>query len=84
MVPIRRQIINSDYIELERADNGQIWSITRNQVLAMLAAQNRTQVIAAIKSSLGEFLEVPSTEINTKLLLNALQTGELSLTLVHG
>ena len=58
-----------------------VWSITRDQVLAMLAApgMNRPKVIAEIKNSLGGFLDVPPTLITQRVMMEALQTGEITL-----
>jgi len=61
-----------------------VWQITRDQVLAMLAAQPRGQVVSDIKDSIALFLEVSSQDIKNKILFDAAQTGEiLGLTLIN-
>ena len=74
---IQRQEVTRNSALVVR-DDGQEWSITRDQVLAMLQAQNRRQVIDEIISSLAGFLEVDPSLITKRVLFDALQTGEIT------
>ena len=83
MVPIVRQVVTREGIELEKR-GGEVWPLARDQVLAMRAAMPRPQVIAAVRESLGGFLEIDPAELTNRVLFNALDTGEMSLDFVHG
>lgn len=80
---IARQLVTRDYVEVVRTD-GEIWSITRDQVLAMLGAMPRNQALNGIKESLGTFLGYPPEEINARISFATFLTGEIQeLTIIN-
>ena len=78
MIPILRQEVTRDFVKIVKA-GGEEWTLTRDQVLAMLQAQPRQKVIDAVRESLGLFLEIDPADLTRKVLFNALQTGEMAL-----
>ena len=80
---ISRQIVTRDYVEVVRTD-GQVWSISRDQVLAMFGAMPRSQALSGIKDSLASFLEIESGDINSRIVFTAFLTGEIQeLTIIN-
>lgn len=74
---ISRQLVTRDYAEVVRTD-GQVWSISRDQILAMYGAMSRAQAVAGIKQSLGEFLGIEGEEIGAVIGFSTYLTGEIA------
>ena len=79
MFAIKSQTLTREGASIVRYDDA-VWSLTRDQFLAMLGqpGMTRPKAITEVINSLGEFLGVEPELLTKRVIFNALATGELT------